>query len=332
MKRIISIIVIFFFVSNVFGQVNVDPKNAAKIKSIFIYNFTRYFTWKNLDKVREFKIGVLGEDSLMKKELKRMVALKSFGNLPMRIISFSSIEEIKPTEMLYVNYLNFPEFKLKNTYKNTLVISENNPDLNNAMIAFVTKENRQKFAINTFNISSAGLEINEEIKSLAIVFSGNNKTLDEQMVRDWKSVFDKFNEALKNNSSSVTLSKNDAAEVLASMEADKATIKENSKLLNDQISELRNLGNKLSDREIQIKTQERNLIAQKDKIDEQLKSILTQEQRLKLQEQKLEITILENKVQQANLDLAKQQVSLQQAKMNNQKSILKRAAGNPLLT
>ena len=303
--------------SSIFSQSS--PSTIARVKTIFIYNFTKYFKWKNFDSELEFKIGVLGSDSLLKSELLKLSTNKTVGQKSIKIVFFATVSDITPTEILYVNYRKVPEFKLKNAYLNTLVVSENDPDLNNAMIAFImTDDNKQKFAINEININKSGLEMSDGLRSLAIIISGVDKNSDEQKFREWKSVFEK----LRNNSSEIKLSKEEAAEVLAVMDANKNIINEKEKKLYDQKAEIISMGEELSDKEIEIKTQERNLKAQKSKIDEQLKSILTQEQKLKLQEQKLELTIQQNKVQEADLELAKQEVSIQQKKINDQKNVL----------
>ena len=296
-----------------------SPITRAKLKSTYIYNFTRFFEWKNQGTKTEFTIGVLGADTLIKKELDKLALTKKIGNLPIRVISFKSIADIIYTEILYIDIEKTPEFKLNKKDKNTLAITENNRDLNNAMIAFfIDANNKQKFAVNEVNIKRADLIMKSELNDISVrqfKISGLNSKLDEEKVSKWKSVFDKFSEAVKNNSSEINLSKNEAAEVLATMDANKKTISEKEERLTIQEKTLWY-------QESEIKTQQKNLAEQKNKIDEQLLSILTQEQKLRLQEQKLEVTIQQNKAQEADLEIAKQEVALQQSKINSQKSVL----------
>ena len=316
-NRINTFLLIVVFSFKLSAQTS--PITLAKLKSIYIYNFTRFFEWKNQSTKTEFTIGVLGADTLIKKELDKLALTKKITNLPIRVISFKSIADIIYTEILYIDVEKTPEFKLNKKDKNTLVITENNRDLNNAMIAFfIDANNKQKFAVNEVNIKRADLIMKSELNDISVrqfKISGLNSKLDEEKASKWKSVFDKFSEAVKNNSSEINLSKNEAAEVLSTMDANKKTISEKEERLSVQEKTLWY-------QESEIKTQQKNLAKQKDKIDEQLNSILNQEQKLRLQEQKLELTIKQNKAQEADLEITKKEVAIQQQKINNQKSVL----------
>ncbi len=313
--RIYSLLLILLFTVKFNAQS--DKATHAKVKAVFIYNFTRFFEWKNQDTKSEFTIGILGGDTLIKKELDKLASVKKIGNLPIRVISFKSKMDIVYTEMLYVDIERMPDYKLNKKNKNTLVVTENNRDLNNAMIAFfVDGSNKQKFAINEVNIKRAELIMKSDLNDLAShKITGSNTKLDEAKAKEWSSVFDKVSDALSSNSSEIKLSKKEAAEVLATIDANKKSIDEKEEKLSEQ-------GKILNNKEEEIKAQQKSLLTQKNKIDEQLKSILTQEQKLNLQEEKLNLTIQQNKVQEAELEIAKQEVSIHQKKINDQKIIL----------
>lgn len=316
---------IYLFVLSVsvfFAYAQSVSSTNAKIKAVFIYNFTKYFEWNEFSRSSEFRIGILGDNKSLREELEKLALSKLAKNMPIKVIQFNSIDDITYTEMLYVDLAKNPQYRIDKRTKNTLVISENDKDLNKVMIAFVMDGNRQKFALNEVTINKAGLKVNSELKSLAIVISGTDKKADEKKIQEWSSVFDKFSDAIKNNSSEIKLSKKEAAEVLATIDANKKTLSEKEEKLYDQKVELISLSEKLTDQEDEIKIQQKNLVAQKNKIDEQLKSILTQEQKLKLQEEKLELTVLQNKIQEADLEIAKQEVALQQEKIRKQKESL----------
>ena len=298
---------------SIYSQVN--PSTNAKLKAIFIYNFTKYFEWNDINRSSEFRIGVLGDNKALKQELEKMALAKTVMSMPIKVIQFNSIDDITYTEMLYVDLAKNPQYRIDKKTKNTLVISENDKDLNKVMIAFVMDGNRQKFALNEVTINKAGLKVNSELKSLAIVISGTDKKADEKKMQEWSSVFDKFSDAIKNNSSEIKLSKTEAAEVLATIDANKKSISEKEEKLSIQEKTLWN-------QESEIKTQQKNLIEQKNKIDEQLISIVSQEQKLKLQEEKLELMVLQNKIQEADLEIAKQEVAVQQEKIRKQKESL----------
>lgn len=313
--RIYSFLLILLFAFKLDAQT--DKGIEAKLKAIFMYNFTRYFEWNNQNTKNEFTIGILGRDSLIKNELERLALTKKVGNLPIKVVTFKSIADITYTEILYIDFAKIPDYQISKTKANTLVITENNSDLHNAMIAFfISADNKQKFAINEVNIKKVGLTMSPELNALAYhKITGTNAKLDEEKANEWKSVFDKFTEAIKNNSSEIKLTKKEAEEVVK-------TISEKTQIIKDKEEKLISQEKILSRQENEIKIQQQNLQTQKNKIDEQLKSILTQEQKLKLQEQKLELTIQQNKIQEADLEVAKEEVELQQSKINTQKSVL----------
>jgi serine phosphatase RsbU (regulator of sigma subunit) len=282
----------------------------AKVKAVFIYNFTKYFEWKDQEKKTAFTIGLVGANDAIIEELNKLASVKKIHDLPIKIVSFKNLSQVFYTEILYVDVEKTPEYNLNKKDKNTLVITENNRDLNNAMLAFfIDANNKQKFAINEVNIKRAELIMKPELNNLAYhKITGSNTKLDEEKAKEWRSVFDKVSDALKGNDTEIKLSKQEAAEVIATIDANAKTIKEKEEKLTLQ-------GNELLSQQVK-------LTEQKSKIEEQLKSILTQEQKLKLQEQKLEITIQQNKAQEADLEIAKNEVALQLEKINNQKSVL----------
>ena len=321
MLKYICLFIVSFFIYAVNAQNS--PITSARHKTVFIYNFTKYFEWPT--KPDEFRIGVLGNDEDLIKELEKLASVKTVGSLSIKIMKFANISDIIQTEILVVDYKKNPELKVLKINKGTLVVTENDPDLNNIMLAFITKENNKLgFALNEINIQKSELKMSEMLKELAVDFkiSKDNIVNNEKVLKEYRSVFDKFSEALKNNSSEIKLSKQEAAEVMEKIDANKKTINEKEEKLSTQEKTLWR-------QESEIKIQQKNLSDQKTKIDEQLRSILTQEQKLKLQEQKLEITIKQNKAKEDELAslfkfIAVQNkiVDGQKKRVNKQKSIL----------
>ena len=91
-NRINTFLLIVIFSFKLSAQTS--PITRAKLKSTYIYNFTRFFEWKNQGTKTEFTIGVLGADTLIKKELDKLALTKKITNLPIRVISFKSIADI----------------------------------------------------------------------------------------------------------------------------------------------------------------------------------------------------------------------------------------------
>ena len=186
MYKRIFLIVSLLYTSSFFSQTS--PVTNAKIKTVFIFNFTRYFEWKDIDKKTEFTIGLVGANDALIEELNKLAAIKKINDLPIKIVTFKSVSQVFYTELLYVDIEKFPDYHLNKKDKNTLVITENNRDLNNAMIAFfIDVNNKQKFAVNEVNIKRAELIMKSELNNLAYhKITGSNTKLDEEKAKEWK--------------------------------------------------------------------------------------------------------------------------------------------------
>ena len=158
MNKSLVIYVLFFILGfNVFGQ-SVQHSD-AKIRAIYIYNFTKYFEWPTLNKSSEFRIGIIADNQDLIMELEKMASLKKVGGLPIKIIPFLKTSDLTEIEMLYVDTKYNPDFKIGQISKNILLVSENEKNLDNAMIAFyVENGNKLKFALNELNVKKAGLK------------------------------------------------------------------------------------------------------------------------------------------------------------------------------
>jgi len=78
---------------------NVDTN--AKIKTMFIYNFTKYVEWPSAYKQGNFVIGVYGNTSLSN-ELKKMAATKKAVTQQFEIKQFSSLDKLTKCHILYI--------------------------------------------------------------------------------------------------------------------------------------------------------------------------------------------------------------------------------------
>ena len=123
-------------------------KDMATIKAQAIYNFVNHIEWPNFDKLKEFRIGLLGADKDLIKALNFIAANSMVMRLPIKIIPLlehSDIKYIPQTEILYVNAANFKNFDISKIKKNVLVISYNEPDIYRSMISFMVIDNKLNF-------------------------------------------------------------------------------------------------------------------------------------------------------------------------------------------
>src|SRR4051812_39950165 len=80
-----------------------NTQTLAKIKTAFIYNFTKYVFWPHEENISSFKICVLNSPDLAK-FLNTLADIKKFRNkTPIEIINCSSVAQIGDCQMLVVD-------------------------------------------------------------------------------------------------------------------------------------------------------------------------------------------------------------------------------------
>ena len=144
----------------------------AKIKAVFLYNFTKYIEWPKEYRQGTFVFGVLG-DSPLYEELKNMAKTKKVMGLSINVKKYSSLTEIANCHVLYISPDNSSKWDgvaSKMAGKSTLLVTEK-PGLaqQGAIINFVVKDKRQKFELNLSNAQKHQLKVSSSLEALAIV-------------------------------------------------------------------------------------------------------------------------------------------------------------------
>ncbi len=94
---------VLFLGAVLFFQFNVEGSNQLeKYQVNFIYNFTRQIQWPNLHNHAEFVIAVLGKNHPLTAELQKSVGDRKVGGRDIKIVEFSTVEEIGFCHMLFV--------------------------------------------------------------------------------------------------------------------------------------------------------------------------------------------------------------------------------------
>ena len=88
MKGFVIIVVSLLF----FSAHKIDPKEdtKAKIKAVYLYNFSKYIDWPEDYKSGSFVVTVLGASSSLLTELDKMATQKKLGNQEISVKSISS--------------------------------------------------------------------------------------------------------------------------------------------------------------------------------------------------------------------------------------------------
>ncbi|MGE0568160.1 MAG: YfiR family protein, partial [Bacteroidia bacterium] len=99
----------------------------AKIKAVFIYNFTKYFEWPNNKKTGNFIIYIVGNNSNLVNQLKALAARKKVGNQDIEVVSTVNYDASISANMVFLlseTSKSITEISTKSKKKGVLLISE----------------------------------------------------------------------------------------------------------------------------------------------------------------------------------------------------------------
>lgn len=164
---------IYIFLSIVFITLGADrpEETNAKIKAIYIYNFTKYIEWPESYKQGNFVIGIIGNNLPLLNELNKMAIVKTVGNQRLEIKSITPNIDAN-CHIIYLlsdNSAQLAEVMEKNKNKSTLIITDKaGLAAKGAGINFVIQENKQKIELNKSNIERYKLKVASSLVELAI--------------------------------------------------------------------------------------------------------------------------------------------------------------------
>lgn len=173
MKKIIIIFLsLALFTSWADDDIERSERANARIKTIYIYNFTKYIEWPKSYKDGKFVIGVLGSNAYLYDELTKMAISKTAGSQKIEVKSLSSAQAASQCHIVYV--LNTNSDKLKDIVsvakgKSILIVTDK-PGMAKmgSGINFVVQENKQKIELNKVNIEKYNLKIASALADMAI--------------------------------------------------------------------------------------------------------------------------------------------------------------------
>ena len=171
MKKLVYILVsIFFCTSWIADKPSPAEEANAKIKAIYIYNFTKYIEWPDNYKQGNFVIGVLGNNASLINELNKMATSKTVGSQRLEIKNITNADAA--CHIIYLlsgNATQLAELVDKIKNKSTLIITDKaGLAAKGAGINFVVQENKQKIELNKSNIEKYKLKVASSLVELAI--------------------------------------------------------------------------------------------------------------------------------------------------------------------
>jgi len=168
LKRFLLLVLLTSFAGSITAQ---NEEKEAKLKAVFIYNFTKYIDWGSYNHGSDFIIGVAG-NSAVTQYLYDIANTETIGNKRIVITTITKGLQIEGCDILYIpEKSRFSlDYLLSNAGPGVLLVSEQ-PGFaaQGTAFNFVLINNRLKFEANLKAISSAGLKASAQLLKLAII-------------------------------------------------------------------------------------------------------------------------------------------------------------------
>lgn len=143
----------------------------ARVKALYIYNFSKNVDWPKSYKKGNFVIGVIGNEAVYKK-LIELYSTKTIGAQPIEIKQFSKSSDIKGCHLIYVansRSSSLPSIVKAQSGTSALVIGENDDALGQgAVINFLFSDQKLKFTISKKNADKRDLFIGQNLEKWAL--------------------------------------------------------------------------------------------------------------------------------------------------------------------
>ncbi len=174
MKKLLFILVLPILLLTQSAAIRMDQSEeaGARIKAIYIYNFTKYIEWPESYKSGNFVIGVYGTNIPLFNELSKMAASKTVGTQKLEIKSVGSPAEAAQCHIIYIltnSSDELPEVIKKITGKSTLIVTDKAGLTKlGSGINFSIVENKQKIELNKANIEKYKLKVATTLVDMSV--------------------------------------------------------------------------------------------------------------------------------------------------------------------
>lgn len=173
MKKILVILLSCCFLSS---WVVVAPDQSeeanAKIKAIYIYNFTKYIEWPETYKQGNFVVGVYGNNISLMNELNKMAASKTVGNQKLEIKNITTAADASSCHIVFIlsdNSTQLGDVVGKVKGKSALIVTDKaGLAAKGSGINFVVVDNKQKIELNRSNIEKYKLKVASTLVDMAL--------------------------------------------------------------------------------------------------------------------------------------------------------------------
>jgi hypothetical protein len=167
LKRILFLLLLSCITkASVWGQA---ANQESSLKAVFIYNFTKYIEWDNLNADDNFIIGVMGSSSL-DATIEAIAKRNLVKNKKIVLRHFTNPEDISYCHVLFIprDYPVPVRIIAEKVNKKVLIISERQGAARQgAAINFIIVNDKLKFEISTEAVYTAGLKASSQLLKLA---------------------------------------------------------------------------------------------------------------------------------------------------------------------
>lgn len=144
----------------------------AKIKTIYIYNFTKYIEWPASYKEGNFVVGVLGSSPPLVNELNKMAVSKTVGTQKFEIKAVSTAAECANCHIVYIlsdNSSQLSDVLGKVKGKSALIVTDKSGlATKGSAINFFIDGNKQKIELNRSNIEKYKLKVASTLVEMSV--------------------------------------------------------------------------------------------------------------------------------------------------------------------
>ena len=276
LQRVFIVLLVFVFIQKSYSQGFTNNTRA-----LYILDISKYVEWPEsvFNKQEFFTIGILDPEESLFWDVHNLSKTRLYNQgKPILVHIFKAIDQIRPTNVLYVNKLS--GFKLEPVFKtisgkNTLLITEGF-QFHESMLNFVVIENKPRFQVNQELMDKEDLKVGELFLAHAV------KTKE-----DWEKLF-QVTDTLLREEKVVT-----QQQKIVIDEQD-VKITEQADLIKSQEERLRELDNEINKKEKTIIQKEKVLLLQEKEIkgqniqiSQQLKEVTEKEKILEAQLQEI---------------------------------------------
>jgi hypothetical protein len=171
-KNLVILLSLILFSSWSVVRLDQSEEASAKIKAIYIYNFTKYIEWPDSYKQGNFVVGVYGNSSPLLNELNKMASVKTVGTQKLEIKNISSPADASQCHIIYIlsdNSTLLPDVLGKVKNKSALIVTDKaGMAAKGSGINFVIVDNKQKIELNRSNIEKYKLKVASTLVEMAL--------------------------------------------------------------------------------------------------------------------------------------------------------------------